>query len=178
MNQVANRFANQPNVWNWMQSFQPTFHQRNLEKWTVNQSRMQSFQAILLPLNLVGFATIKKSKQVTFNKQEKDAVLLYILCSKHTQLVGSCHDKKSERVGNRASTQLVGSCHDKKSERVGNRASTQLVGSCHDEKSESGLLLRQPVQYEKEIVQSSPAVDAFSQQALHSFQYANVNHKR
>jgi len=34
------------------------------------------------------------------------------------------------------------------------------------------------VQYKKEIIQSSPAVDAFSQQALHSFQYANINHKR
>ncbi len=50
--------------------------------------------------------------------------------------MGSCQDKKSERVENRASTQLVGSCHDKKSELVGDRASTQLVGSCHDEKSE------------------------------------------
>jgi hypothetical protein len=50
--------------------------------------------------------------------------------------VGSCHDKKLDRVGNRASTQLVGSCHDKKSERDGNGASTQLVGSCHDKISE------------------------------------------
>ena len=41
-----------------------------------------------------------------------------------------------QRVGNSFSTQLVGSCHDKKSEQVGNSASTQLVGSCHDEKSE------------------------------------------
>jgi hypothetical protein len=32
--------------------------------------------------------------------------------------VGSCHDKKSERVGNSASTQLVGFCYDKKSEQV------------------------------------------------------------
>ncbi len=39
-------------------------------------------------------------------------------------------------VGNSASTQLVGSCHDNKSERVGNNASTQLVGFCHDNKSE------------------------------------------
>jgi hypothetical protein len=50
--------------------------------------------------------------------------------------VGSCHDKKSERVGNSASTQLVGFCYNKKSERVGNNASTQLVGFCHDNKSE------------------------------------------
>jgi len=43
---------------------------------------------------------------------------------KSFQSRGHCYDKKSERVGNRASTQLVGSCHDKKSERVGNHAST------------------------------------------------------
>jgi hypothetical protein len=34
------------------------------------------------------------------------------------------------------------------------------------------------VQYEKEIIRSSPAVDAFSQQALHAFQYTSINHKR
>ncbi len=54
---------------------------------------------------------------------------------------------------------------------------TQSRGLCHGEKSEPGLL-KQPVQYEREIIRSSPAVDAFSQQALHSFQYANINHKR
>ena len=64
MKQVANRFANQPNVWNWMQSFQPNFHQRNLEKWTVNQSRMQSFQTILLPLNSWAPATIKNQSEL------------------------------------------------------------------------------------------------------------------
>jgi hypothetical protein len=41
-----------------------------------------------------------------------------------------------DEVGNSLSTQLVGSCHDKKSERVGNSLSTQLVGSCHNKKSE------------------------------------------
>ena len=61
---VANRFANQPNEWIWMQSFQTIFHQRNLEKWTVNQSRMQSFQAILLPLNLMGPAMIKNQSEM------------------------------------------------------------------------------------------------------------------
>ena len=39
-------------------------------------------------------------------------------------------------------------------------------------------LLKQPVQHEKVIIRSSPAVDAFSQQALHSFQYASINHKQ
>jgi hypothetical protein len=58
--------------------------------------------------------------------------------SASTELVGSCHNKKLERVGNSASTQtqLVGSCHDKKLDQVGNSASTQLVGFCHDNKSE------------------------------------------
>jgi hypothetical protein len=42
----------------------------------------------------------------------------------------------NESIGNHASTQLVSSCHDKKSERVGNCASTQLVGSCHNKTSE------------------------------------------
>jgi hypothetical protein len=51
-------------------------------------------------------------------------------------LVGFCHDKKSEQVVNCACAQLVGSCHDKKSERVGNCVSSQLVGSCHDKRSE------------------------------------------
>jgi hypothetical protein len=41
-----------------------------------------------------------------------------------------------QQVGNSASTELVGSCHDKKSEQVGNSASTQLVGFCYDKKSE------------------------------------------
>jgi hypothetical protein len=49
---------------------------------------------------------------------------------------------------------------------------TQPCGLCHNNKSELGLLLRQPVQYEEEIIQSSPAVNAISQQALHSIQYA------
>jgi hypothetical protein len=35
---------------------------------------------------------------------------------KSFQSCGHCYNKKSERVGNRASTQLVGSCNDKKSE--------------------------------------------------------------
>ncbi len=39
---------------------------------------------------------------------------------------------------------------------------TQPCGLCHNNKSEPGLLLRQPVQYEEEIIQSSPAVNAFS----------------
>ena len=56
-------------------------------------------------------------------------------------------------------------------------ASAQSCGLCHGKKSEPGLL-KQPVQYEIEIIRSSPAVDAFSQQALHSFQYANINHKQ
>jgi hypothetical protein len=51
-------------------------------------------------------------------------------------LVGFCHDKKLERVGNCASAQLVGSCQDKKSERVGNCVSSQVVGSCHNKRSE------------------------------------------
>jgi hypothetical protein len=49
---------------------------------------MQSFQArslIQQILNFVGFATIKKSERVPFSKQEKDAVLLYYLSSKHSQ---------------------------------------------------------------------------------------------
>jgi hypothetical protein len=55
-----------------------------------------------------------------------------------------------------------------------------MRGLCHGKKnqSEPGLLPRQPMQYKKEIIRSSPAVDAFSQQALHSFQYASINHKR
>ncbi len=57
-------------------------------------------------------------------------------------------------------------------------SSKRSRGLCHGEKSEPGLLPRQPVQYEKEIIQSSPAVDAFSQQVLHSFQYASINHKQ
>jgi hypothetical protein len=56
--------------------------------------------------------------------------------SASTQLVGSCHDKKSEQDGNNASTQLVGFCYNIKSEQVGNNAFTQLVGFCHDNKSE------------------------------------------
>jgi hypothetical protein len=68
--------------------------------------------------------------------------------------------------------------HSSKREQAGCIASVQSCGLCHGKISESGLLLRQPVQYEKEIVQSSPAVDAFSQQAFHSFQYANINHKQ
>jgi hypothetical protein len=34
---------------------------------------------------LVGFCQDKKTKQVAFSKEEKDAVLLYYLLSKHTQ---------------------------------------------------------------------------------------------
>ena len=56
-------------------------------------------------------------------------------------------------------------------------SSKKSCGLCHGKKSEPGLL-KQPVQYDKEIIRSSPAVDAFSQQALHSFQYASINHKR
>jgi len=41
-----------------------------------------------------------------------------------------------QQVGNSASTQLVGSCHDKKSEQVGNSAFIQLVGFCYDKKTE------------------------------------------
>jgi hypothetical protein len=60
--------------------------------------------------------------------------------------------------------------------KVTDLTNTQTPELCHDKKSELGLL-KQPVQYDKEIIRSSPAVDAFSQQALHSFQYANINHK-
>jgi hypothetical protein len=43
-------------------------------------------------------------------------------------LVGFCHDNKSEQVAcrNCASTQLMGSCHDTKSEGVGNCISSQF----------------------------------------------------
>jgi hypothetical protein len=55
---------------------------------------------------------------------------------------------------------------------------TQPCRLCHNNKSEPGLLLRQPVQYEEEIIQTSPAVNAISQQASHSIQYASANDKR
>jgi hypothetical protein len=60
---------------------------------------------------------------------------------------------------------------------MGCEAVTSTRGLCHGKKSELRLL-KQPVQYEKEIIRSSPAVDDFSQQALHSFQYASINHKQ
>jgi hypothetical protein len=55
---------------------------------------------------------------------------------------------------------------------------TQPCGLCHNNKSEPGLLLRQPVQCEEEIIQSLPAVNASSQQASHSIQYASANDKQ
>ncbi len=55
---------------------------------------------------------------------------------------------------------------------------TQSCGLCHNNKSELGLLSRQPVQYEEEIIQSSPNVNAISQKALYSIQYASANDKQ
>ena len=55
---------------------------------------------------------------------------------------------------------------------------TQPCGLCHNNKSEPGLFSRQPVQYEEEIIQSSPAINAISQQASHSIQYASANNKQ
>jgi hypothetical protein len=55
---------------------------------------------------------------------------------------------------------------------------SQPCGLCHNNKSEPGLLSRQPVQYEEEIIQSSPDVNASSQQTLHSIQYASANDKQ
>ncbi len=70
MNQVANRFANQPNEWIWMQSFQTTFHQRKLKWRTESQSRMPSFQAwslIRQILKFVGYATQVKRQTAVKN---------------------------------------------------------------------------------------------------------------
>ncbi len=62
--------------------------------------------------------------------------------------------------------------------KITDSTNTQPCVLCHNNKSEPGLLSRQPVQYEEEIIQSSPAVNATSQQASHPIQYASANDKR
>ncbi len=57
-----------------------------------------------------GLCHDKKSKQVTFNKQEKDAVLLYIFLSKHTQ---HSNHYKEEPLQNMNSKFIVASHYSK-----------------------------------------------------------------
>jgi hypothetical protein len=98
---------------------------KNTTQCTMNNSRQS--RSFIDDVSIDSWRCPMKIDEVNFQQVGNSA---------STQLVGFCHDKKSERVGNSASTQLVGSCHDKKSERVGNSASNQLVGFCHDNKSE------------------------------------------
>ncbi len=61
--------------------------------------------------------------------------------------------------------------------KVTDLTNTQTRVLCHDKTSEPDLL-KQPVQYEKEIIRSSPAVDAFFQQALHFFFSMQISIKK
>ncbi len=62
--------------------------------------------------------------------------------------------------------------------KITDSTNTQPCGLCHNNKSEPGLLLRQPVQYQEEIIRSPPSVNASSQQASHSIQYGSANDKQ
>jgi hypothetical protein len=87
------------------------------------------------------------------------------------QFVDSMSKPTNEPTGEPTGTQVAYSEPKQDAElpsKITDSTNTQPCGLSPNYKSEPGLLLRQPVQYEEEISQSSPAVNAISQQALYS----------
>ncbi len=97
------------------------------------------------------------------------------------QFVEPMRKPKNEPIGEPTKTRVAYSEPTQDAElpsEITDSTNTQPCGLCHNNKSEPGLLSRQPVQYEEEIIQSSPSVNPIFQQALHSIQYASANDKQ
>jgi hypothetical protein len=102
-----------------------------------NDKCSSKFQLVVASVaNECSKGSSKKTAQCTMNNSRQSRSFIDDASIDSWQCPMKIDEVNFQQVGNSASTELVGSCHDKKSEQVGNSASTQLVGFCYDKKSE------------------------------------------
>ena len=120
----------------------PTFHLvvasvLNNKALSFNDKSSSKFQLVVASVaNECSKGSSKKTAQCTMNNLRQSRSFIDNVSIDSRQCPMKIDEVNFQPVRNSASTQLVGSCHDNKSEQVGNNASTQLVGFCHDNKSE------------------------------------------